>query len=1192
MKYSDYLGIKEGFQASINLEYDLNKIEKIKSYIPTEQSVKILGDFLRSFYYSNEPQNRATVLVGPYGRGKSHLLLLLTALTSLDFASINEEENQFGLSALNEVCNKISDIDKEVGALAKTIVDSKIRTLPVIVNSNSTDINQAFMLAIKDALYRANLQKLLPSTYFDSALAIIEKWRTSFPDAYKTLQIELKKTKSNIEDLCIGLKQFDRTFYELFCSIYPNIAAGTEFNPLTNMDVVKMYIAIANALQEQTPYCGINIIFDEFSKFLEANLDKSKMLNFKIIQDMAEAATRSGKTQIHFTCVTHKDILDYSSSDSFKTVEGRFKKIRFVASSEQSYELIANAIIKKPSFSTFSQENVGAFQHAINCYSTVGVFDELSDDAYKNKIVYGCFPLAPMSAYALLHVSEIVGQNERTLFTFLSQNEEYTLNSFAETERNSFEFITVDYIYNYFEELFKKEIFNNRVHNSWAKTYAAIKKATSEDQIKILKAIAIINIISDDKLKPIPVHIKACLMIDDKSFEKAVNGLLKNQIINQRETLEYVLLTDNGVSVNAAIENHIKSKNIKFKCCDILEQNYNLGFATPREYNDRFSMFRYFKKIYMESTTFIELKNAKQLLLEYPCDGLVINILDYDNSKREAVLEKIETFKETPNIVICVSKLPFVSYDLLKRAVAISQLKEENKSDSDYLRELEIFEEDNKHRIRTVIDDLFGSSSKQSEFYNCNGQIEITNNMSLSRELSEICGQLYHLTPVINNEMVNKRVLNSQNMKGRDIVVAWILENSDKNEIPPISGYGPEVSIFNSAFKRTGLYKSANVSDNGITSVLDIIKSFITGCEKKRVNFSGLYQTLSAPPYGIRNGLIPLFLAYVLRQYKSNVVLYFKDKEVELSSSILNSLNENPENYYLLIETGTQEKEQYLDALEKLFEQHSDIKDSSVNKSYSVIKSMQNWIRSLPEYSKKCKKHFVNGEYVDLDRQTLIIRTELLKFEINARELLFQTFVSGIGNNNYSESIKSIQLAKEILDSHLAVCKKELGLKLTELFNPGYQGSLSNAAMTWYKKLPEYTKSHMFDSNSNLLLSIVKDVTSYNDDALIDDLINAFTSIQLADWNDSVSDSFMSSIGESIKRISEYKESTNASNKCRLSIQLGEGVHEKTFTADEISPLGKTALSNLRSVFDEYNDALEPDEQLAILVKLIQEIIY
>ena len=75
MRYADFLKIKDDFQASINLESDLNKIEKINSYIPTEQSVKVLGHFLRTFYYDNEPQNRATVLVGPYGRGKSHLCI-------------------------------------------------------------------------------------------------------------------------------------------------------------------------------------------------------------------------------------------------------------------------------------------------------------------------------------------------------------------------------------------------------------------------------------------------------------------------------------------------------------------------------------------------------------------------------------------------------------------------------------------------------------------------------------------------------------------------------------------------------------------------------------------------------------------------------------------------------------------------------------------------------------------------------------------------------------------------------------------------------------------------------------------------------------------------------------------------------------------------------------------------------------
>ena len=47
MKYSDLIEVNEGFQASVNLEYDLNKICKNRSYIPTEQSVRVLGAFLK-----------------------------------------------------------------------------------------------------------------------------------------------------------------------------------------------------------------------------------------------------------------------------------------------------------------------------------------------------------------------------------------------------------------------------------------------------------------------------------------------------------------------------------------------------------------------------------------------------------------------------------------------------------------------------------------------------------------------------------------------------------------------------------------------------------------------------------------------------------------------------------------------------------------------------------------------------------------------------------------------------------------------------------------------------------------------------------------------------------------------------------------------------------------------------------------
>jgi hypothetical protein len=113
MKYSNFIDVNEGFQTSVNLEYDLNRKEKVKSYIPTEQSVKVLGTFLRSFYYNNESQNRATVLIGPYGRGKSHLLLVLTALTSMDMFELDDCDATEAKTIQYELCKKIEIINND-----------------------------------------------------------------------------------------------------------------------------------------------------------------------------------------------------------------------------------------------------------------------------------------------------------------------------------------------------------------------------------------------------------------------------------------------------------------------------------------------------------------------------------------------------------------------------------------------------------------------------------------------------------------------------------------------------------------------------------------------------------------------------------------------------------------------------------------------------------------------------------------------------------------------------------------------------------------------------------------------------------------------------------------------------------------------------------------------------------------------
>jgi len=201
---------------------------------------------------------------------------------------------------------------------------------------------------------------------------------------------------------------------------------------------------------------------------------------------------------------------------------------------------------------------------------------------------------------------------------------------------------------------------------------------------------------------------------------------------------------------------------------------------------------------------------------------------------------------------------------------------------------VEIVEEDILKQIQNGINEMFKPSSPYSYFQNCDGLFEvISRQVELNREILNICSRCYHLTPIINNEMVNKNVITSPIIKARDIVINWILDHADANAIPCMDGYGSEVSIFKSVFNRTGLNRAVTIEDPGMNVVLEQIGRFIAGCESKRSDFPGIYQTLTSKPYGLRKGIIPLLFAYMLRQYKENAVFYFSGKEVELSAFIL-----------------------------------------------------------------------------------------------------------------------------------------------------------------------------------------------------------------------------------------------------------------------------------------------------------------
>ena len=121
--YNKYVDVNKKFKSSVNLEYDLKNEDKILEYIPTTDLCDVLYNYLDAVLSNNSV--RSTLLVGPYGKGKSYLMLMLTYLLS-------KRENR---ELFNTVVSRIAKINKELADLIIKLEDNKVSLLPIIINS-------------------------------------------------------------------------------------------------------------------------------------------------------------------------------------------------------------------------------------------------------------------------------------------------------------------------------------------------------------------------------------------------------------------------------------------------------------------------------------------------------------------------------------------------------------------------------------------------------------------------------------------------------------------------------------------------------------------------------------------------------------------------------------------------------------------------------------------------------------------------------------------------------------------------------------------------------------------------------------------------------------------------------------------------------------------------------------------------
>lgn len=857
-------------------------------------------------------------------------------------------------------------------------------------------------------------------------------------------------------------------------------------------------MGLSEKLVDEYGYSGIYIVFDEFSKFIEGQNNTAAGTNMHLLQSMCELATDSKNAQVFITMVTHKSIKEYGKYLSrdlinlFTGIEGRIIEKYFVTSSKNNYELIKNAIVKDdskllniPHYEKYLGKE--KFKEFFSLPAFRSGFDETE---FKNVIFNGCYPLNPIAAYLLLNISEKVAQNERTLFTFISNDEPHSMARFVSEHTSDKEWsIGADLIYEYFSALFKKDVVNEFIHNIWLSAEYAIDKCDTEDQRKIVKALAVILIVNkEDEIPATEKYLKLCINASDP--EQALIELKKKEFIYKKNsTGSYVFKTRAGSELKAEIkrQRELKGDNVNYsKVLLDVTGNY---FIIPRKYNTVKMMTRYFTNEFMDVDDFLNITSST-VLLDNTLDGKVITLYSFSRIKQEAVKQHLLELAEKRLVVICPKK-GLKAKKQLKDYEIISDLKENQLfTDNNEIlkRELPLLLDDLTIELETIIGSVYEDDLDTKVFYFNDDRIENVKSGNVEEAVNECCLNVYTSTPIINNEMVNRAEIGTaQTKKARLNIVQTILSHTDTPEF--YNGSNQEATIYRALFGVTGIIDGDTRED--IQFVIDEINRYVDSCCDKKVAVKEIVYKLVKAPYGMRTGVIPFYLAYVLANRREDIIVYFLNKEVQITSEIVVNMCEQPEDYAIYVSKEDLQKEKYISELNMLFEVE-DNRNLSSNRIKDIIICMQRWFRSLQQATRNV---ICLDQYVDNDNMVQAMKTikkAMQKVEFNPFEILFVEFPEAFGTDSLEETFKVIDDCKTCYDDYFRWIEEQAITAIYGLWDRKRKQDLYHTLKEWYDKQSKRSKMGLYDGRMTNFMSCLEGLDVYSDQDVASKVVKWF----------------------------------------------------------------------------------------------------
>lgn len=748
---------------------------------------------------------------------------------------------------------------------------------------------------------------------------------------------------------------------------------------------------------------GLILVIDEMGKLLESTAMSSQH-DIYLLQQVAELANNSNGRFI-FIGILHQSFIEYATAlnkntqDEWYKIHGRFSDLVIDTSNEEKLDLIGRTILseKKP------QQSSQLVQTTID---TIAKNRPINQSSYE-LLLSACWPLNPLVALLLGPLSlKNFGQNQRSIFTFLSSKEPGSFQNFLETADYSDNTIYgINDFWNYIKHNFDFVLSRSSDSRRWIlaqevldKLYAqaTTSKFNAEIASTILKFIALLEIFKGTTGLMASKEVITDLLIGIEShqeIEKSLVVLREMSLIREAyDKSGYVLFDGSDFDIDAALDDALQ----QVVSIDYSRLNKIASFqpiVAKKHYHET-GTIRWMDLSLMPFNVWKESALELNKKLDNTKFGAWLVIVAEDQTEFEEAAKLVSQrtdFDINKPIVLSVTKHFKLINSSARELLALEWIEKNTASlMGDRVARHEI--DNRKNHLSFAIRDVI-SRLKQEVIWFSTMSIGKVNDASMSRVTSELARDAFNKSPNLQTEMLNNnKPSGSANGGVNALLRRMVLNNGEKNLGFEDGRYPAEWGLFNILLIQTGVYQKHQESghyffgspaDSKLQTLWNDTDLFLRVRDKCTVK--ELYQFWEQPPYGIKKGLHSvLFLMYILCK-EGNIAAYLQGMYLpEISELFVD---------YLIKESNDAEIK-YIDMsetrLDYVRQLHSDLGKSFKSFKYcqpnilDISRKMVAFINKLNPWIMRTKK---------LDRKTMRLR-DLLKGASDPNKLIFEDIVS------------------------------------------------------------------------------------------------------------------------------------------------------------------------------------------------------